>query len=179
MMCIFFMLGNSFYVFWCADSIFCGDGRFRNPDVKNSYRVQFVPCLVVLYPQSTIQYPVPRVLILQQYVCITALHLVPPAVASWLSPSWQHLHLSPFVAHFNLSQLFFVAIVDKVVTFFTFLKRDSTAKTKTACKRSWHQSPARILRLVVVCLHVVPYWRRSLTRLGWLSDLKSQTVLRN
>ncbi len=53
------------------------------------------------------------------------------------------------------------------------------AKTKTTCKRSWHQSPARILRLVVVCLHVVPYWRRSLTGLGWLSDLKHQTVLRN
>jgi hypothetical protein len=99
------------------------------------------------------------VYLLLQYVCTTALHLVPPPVASWLSPSWQHLHLSPFVAHFNLSQLFFVAIVDKVVTFFTFLKQDSTAKTKTACKRSWHQSPARILRLVVVCLHVVPVVR--------------------
>ncbi len=152
------------------------DFRTRMLKTRTVYNLYRVWLYCTHYPQHSTPY---HVYLPLQYVCTTALHLVPPAVASWLSPSWQHLHLSPFVAHFNLSQLFFVAIVDKVVTFFTFLKQDSTAKTMTACKRSWHQSSARILRLVVVCLHVVPYWRRSLTRLGWLSDLKSQTVLRN
>jgi hypothetical protein len=61
-MCVFFMLGISFHLFWCADSFFCGDGRFCNPDVENSYRVWLVPWTVVLYPVSTVQYPVPRVL---------------------------------------------------------------------------------------------------------------------
>jgi hypothetical protein len=42
-------------------SFFCGDGRFCNPDVENSYRVLLVPWTAVLYPVSTVQYPVPRV----------------------------------------------------------------------------------------------------------------------
>ncbi len=112
------------------------------------------------------------------HLCTQALHHVAPAFVSWLSLAWQHLHLLLFVSYSLLFKLF-VAIVAAVATILTFKIEGSTAKTKTACKRSWHQSPARILRFVVVCLHVVPYWRRSLTCLGWLSDWKRWTVLRN
>ena len=179
MMCAFFMMGNSFYVFWCADSIFCEDGRFRNPDVKNSYRVWFVPCLVVLYPLSTIQYPVPRLLstTVPLYYSTTTL----PSCCCFLVVI---ITTAPSFVALCCSLLLFPAPLCcnccRSSHLFYLLKQDrSTAKTKTACKRSWHQSPARILRLVVVCLHVVPYWRRSLTCLGWLSDWKRQTVLSN
>ena len=60
-MCFFRCWATVSMFFLCADAFFCGDCRFRNPDVENSYRVWLVQWLLVLYPVSTTQYPVPRV----------------------------------------------------------------------------------------------------------------------